>query len=104
MVTPKELENKRANEYDMKLLEETIDATLLDDYKTTSYHKVIIKDQIPKEVCQKIAELYMRQGWYYVYYASNNPDIDTTLFVFSTKAEEEFENDNYVKVWKGFEN
>ncbi len=104
MVSPKELENKRANEYDMKLVEEMIDSALLEDYKNTSYHKVVINDKIPEVVCTKIAEKYKGYGWYYVYFAIDMPETDKTLFIFSTKEELEFENEIYHKIWKGFEN
>ncbi len=104
MVSPKELEDKRANDYNLKLVEETIDAALLEDYKNTSFHKIIIKQNLPASVCQEIAEKYQRYGWAFVYYSNNSEDTETTLFILSEKEESNFENENYKKVWKGFRN
>ena len=104
MVSPKELEDKRINDYNLKLVEETIDAALLEDYKNTSFHKVIIKDDLPDSLCKEIAEKYQRYGWAFVYYSVNKDNAESTLFVLSEKEEPNFENDNYKKVWKGFRN
>ena len=105
MVSPKELEDKRVNDYNAKLIEETIDAALLEDYKNDSYHKVVINEVIPASLCRTIAEKYHSFGWSYVYYSVNNDNTETTLFILSEKEETKFENtNNYVKVWKGFRN
>ncbi len=104
MVTPKQLDDKRASEYNKQLIEETIDAALLDDYKNESYHKVLIKKAIVSSVCKEIAEKYHSFGWNYVYYSKNNAVTGSTLFVFSQNEEPEYNTQDYEKIWKGFRN
>ena len=102
MVTPKDIENKIINEYDMKLLEETIDAKLMDDYKNTGYHKVLIDDDVPIEVSRAIADKYVSYGWKYVYIGLEPTKSGKTLYIFSLKLEPTFENARYDKRSHGF--
>lgn len=102
MVTPKDLENKIVNEYNMELLEETIDAKLMEDYQNHSYHKVLIDDKVPLEVSRKIVDMYVAHGWNYGYIGIEPTESGKTLYVLSLKEEAKFENAKYEKRSHGF--
>ncbi|MBR4314164.1 MAG: hypothetical protein IKP66_04565 [Lachnospiraceae bacterium] len=102
MVTPKDLENKIVNEYDTDLLEETIDAKLMEDYKNHGYHKVLIDDEVPIEVSRKIIDMYISHGWNYGYIGIEPTESGKTLYILSLKEEPKFENSKYEKKSHGF--
>lgn len=102
MVTPAVLEKKRANDYDIKVLEEVIDKALLEDYKNHGVHKVVVNDDVPKEVAVKLAKSYVEHGWKYVYVGYEDvPGANkVTVFIFSMEAEPAYSD--YEKVDNGF--